>query len=73
MTSEIEPLWEVKDVMAYLKRGRSWVYEQVAAGTLPHLRIGVGGLRFDPAEVRTWALRQRSGHASVTPIRYTSP
>jgi len=68
-----EALWDVKDVMAYLKRGRSWVYDQVAEGTLPHLRIGVGGLRFVPSELRAWALRQRSGTATVHPIRYTSP
>ncbi len=68
--SDLEPLWAVADVMAYLKRGRTWVYDQVDKGTLPHLR-GDLGLRFVPAEVRAWALRQRGG-ATVTPIRYTS-
>jgi len=61
-----EPLWTVPDVMAYLRRGKSWVYEQVAEGSLPHLRVG--GLRFVPSEVRAWALRQRGG-ASIVPLR----
>jgi hypothetical protein len=71
MTPELEPLWTVADVMAYLRRGRSWVYEQVANGSLPHLRVG--GLLFVPAEVRAWALRQRNQAATIHPIRYTSP
>jgi predicted DNA-binding transcriptional regulator AlpA len=70
--TDLEPLWTVSDVMTYLRRGRTWVYDQVANGTMPHLRLGTDGLRFVPSEVRAWALRQRAG-ATVHSIRYTSP
>lgn len=70
--ADLEPLWTVAEVMTYLKRGRTWVYDQVAKGSMPHLRLGADGLRFVPSEVRAWALRQR-GSATVTPIRYASP
>lgn len=69
---DLEPLWAVADVMAYLKRGRTWVYDQVAKGSMPHLRLGADGLRFVPSEVRAWALRQRGGTATVHPIRYAA-
>jgi excisionase family DNA binding protein len=44
-------LWDVRDVAHYLKVSRSWVYQKVEAGLLPHLRVG-GLVRFDPAAIR---------------------
>lgn len=52
-----DTLWDARDVAAYLKVSRSWVYHQAEAGLLPCLRIG-GLLRFDPIAVRAFA---RSG------------
>ncbi len=49
-----ETLWDVKDVAAYLKSSRSFVYKAVEAGTLPCLRIGAM-VRFKPEVVRAFA------------------
>jgi excisionase family DNA binding protein len=44
-------LWDARDVAAYLKASRSWVYHQAEAGQLPCLKIG-GLLRFDPEVIK---------------------
>jgi excisionase family DNA binding protein len=49
-----EGLWDAKDVAAYLKASRSWVYQKAEAGLLPCMRIG-GLLRFEPSRIRAWA------------------
>jgi excisionase family DNA binding protein len=54
--SSDESLWDAQDVARYLKVSRSWVYHQVEAGLLPHLRVG-GLLRFDPDAIRASAKR----------------
>jgi predicted DNA-binding transcriptional regulator AlpA len=50
-----QPLWDARDVAAFLKVSRSWVYHQAEAGILPYLRIG-GLLRFDAQKIRDLAL-----------------
>ena len=62
-----DALWDVKDVAAYLKASRSWVYQRAEAGLLPCLRIG-GLLRFDPASIRAHARGERLEHARVIPL-----
>jgi excisionase family DNA binding protein len=47
-------LWDTKDVAAYLKVSRSWVYHRAEAGLLPCVRIG-SLLRFDPQVIRRLA------------------
>jgi excisionase family DNA binding protein len=49
-----EQLWEVKDVVAYLKVSPSWVYMHAQDGTLPSVRIG-GLRRFHPEAIRAYA------------------
>jgi predicted DNA-binding transcriptional regulator AlpA len=44
-------LWDAKDVAAFLKVSRSWVYHRSEAGLLPCVRIG-SLLRFDPEVIR---------------------
>lgn len=51
---EVEPLWTVHEVAAYLKKSVSWVRQASAAGRIPTLRIG-GSVRFDPDQIRAWA------------------
>jgi excisionase family DNA binding protein len=46
-----ESRWDVKDVAAYLKCSRSWVYKAAERGELPCLRYG-SLLRFDPEVIR---------------------
>lgn len=53
-TALSEPLWDAKDVAAFLKVSRSWVYLHTEDGTLPSLRIG-GLRRFDPEAIRAYA------------------
>lgn len=48
-----EPLWDAKDVAAFLKVSRSWVYQHAESGTLPSVRIG-GLRRFIPAQIRAY-------------------
>ena len=50
-----QPLWDARDVAAFLKVSRSWVYHKAEAGMLPCLRIG-GLLRFDPQKIRELVL-----------------
>lgn len=60
-------LWDARDVAAYLKSSRSWVYQKAEAGQLPCLRIG-GLLRFDPAAIRAYARGERPVPARVIPL-----
>lgn len=63
----VENLWDARDVAAYLKASRSWVYQKAEDGTLPSLRIG-GLLRFEPETVRRWARGELTA-APVLPLR----
>lgn len=51
-------LWNAKDVAAFLKVSRSWVYHHAEAGLLPCLRVGAL-LRFDPMVVRAFAFGEK--------------
>lgn len=68
MNENAECLWDVRDVMRYLKASRSWVYLKAEAGILPSLRIG-GLLRFDPEAIRAFARGEVRPGASVLPLR----
>lgn len=52
----IEELWTVKEVAAYLKMSRSGVYDRLTRinDKIPHLRLG-SAVRFDPDAVKAWA------------------
>lgn len=58
-----DALWTVEDVMAYLRASRSWIYQRVADGRLPCLRVG-GLLRFKAEAVKAWA----EGTAPSAPV-----
>jgi excisionase family DNA binding protein len=47
-----ESRWDVKDVAAYFKCSRSWVYKAAEKGWLPCERYG-SLLRFDPDAIRS--------------------
>jgi excisionase family DNA binding protein len=67
-----EPLWDPKDVAAYLRISRAWVYAAAADGRLPCRRIGAL-LRFLPADIRTYveAGATRPAVRSLKPTRRT--
>ncbi len=52
--TEIESLWTVQQVAAYLQASTSYVYKAAERGEIPCRRIGAL-LRFVPAAVRDWA------------------
>lgn len=69
----IKPLWDAKDVAAFLKTSRSWVYMQAEAGKIPHRKFG-GLVRFDEDEIRAWARGEEvevSRVSVITPLRYS--
>lgn len=53
MKSDDNTLWTVKDAADFLRVSRSWVYQRVASGTIPYLKIG-GLVRFDPEAIRAF-------------------
>jgi excisionase family DNA binding protein len=59
-----DSLWDARDVAAFLKVSRSWVYHRAEAGELPCLRVG-GLLRFDPEAVRAFARGETTNRARV--------
>jgi hypothetical protein len=50
-----EGLWDARDVAAFLKVSRSWVYHQAEGGTLPCVRVG-GLLRFHAQRIKDLAV-----------------
>lgn len=46
-----ETLWDVEDVSTFLGVSTSWVYNAVASGNLPVVRVG-SLLRFSPESMR---------------------
>lgn len=63
-----EALWTPKELGAFLKVSRSWIYARVEAGLLPCLHVG-GLLRFSPSQVKAWLESQQRQAAKVLPIR----
>jgi excisionase family DNA binding protein len=57
-SSEQRSLLDVASLAEYLGVSRSWVYQAVANGELPVVRIG-SLLRFEPQAVQAW-LRAKS-------------
>lgn len=55
-----EGLWTLEDVCDFLKMGKTWVRQQVAAGTLPVVRLGTA-VRFKPSAIKAWVERQEKG------------
>lgn len=55
-----EPLLDVADAAALLSVRRSWIYEAVRDGRLPHLKIG-RHLRFLRSDLERWVVAQRQG------------
>jgi excisionase family DNA binding protein len=61
-----EPLWTWRELGEYLGLKRSAVMALVSRSDLPCVYPG-GRRRFDPVEVRTWVLKQRTpGGARLT-------
>lgn len=52
---DLQPLWTIEDVAAFLKASKSWVYHAAQSGRLPCIRV-LRCLRFEPRAVKAWAL-----------------
>ena len=59
-----EQYWKVSDVVRLMQFKKSWVYEMVERGELPHMRFG-SSIRFVPAEVRAWAEARSTARAKA--------
>ena len=57
-TGEQFPLWDVNEVAAFMRVSRSWVYQRVEAGLIPHLRLG-GLVRFEPEAIKKFVRHDR--------------
>jgi excisionase family DNA binding protein len=57
---EAQPLLVVSDISKRLRVRDKWVYDAVAAGRLPHYRVG-RYLRFDTLEIEQWIKATRRG------------
>jgi excisionase family DNA binding protein len=53
-------LWTVRDVAAFLKIHPKTIYEWVARGEMPFLRIG-NRIRFNPSDILRWLRHQKEG------------
>ncbi|MCC6808580.1 MAG: helix-turn-helix domain-containing protein [Deltaproteobacteria bacterium] len=62
--TDLETMWDVNDVAKFLRVSRSWVYQRVEAGLLPHLRVG-GLVRFEPHTLREFVRRERLSASCV--------
>lgn len=62
-----EGYWTASDVARYFCVSRAWVYREVGADRLPHVRICGSLLRFRPQEIR--ALAAKSASAGDGPKR----
>lgn len=55
-SSDEEVMWDVEDVMHFLKVSADWVYRHFHNGDLPGRQMpGRGKLRFDPHQIRAFA------------------
>lgn len=52
------PLWDVTKVAEVMSVSKSWVYQRVEAGLLPHVRIG-GLVRFEPEAITKFVRHDR--------------
>ena len=53
-------LWTVPEVAEFLQLHPKTVYEFVARGTLPCVRLG-SRLRFDPRDIASWVSARKEG------------
>jgi excisionase family DNA binding protein len=57
-TNDGSPLWDVRQVAAFMNVSLSWVYQRVEKGLLPHVRLGAL-VRFEPAAIRKFVRHDR--------------
>lgn len=70
--AEIEPLWTIGDVAAYLQVSAHTVRKWHERGRIPSMKVG-RGVRFDPSAVRRWALSQRPSAPATEGRRRPGP
>lgn len=61
-------LLDADDVAAALGVSRDWIYAEVRAGRIPHVRLG-RNVRFRSQAVEDWIAGLESGRMSATPKR----
>jgi excisionase family DNA binding protein len=53
-------LWTAKDVAEFLAVTPGWVYAEVRANRIPHIRLG-RYVRFNPESIEAWAAEREQG------------
>ncbi|MGH2908411.1 MAG: helix-turn-helix domain-containing protein [Solirubrobacteraceae bacterium] len=53
-------MWEAEDVAEYLSVTKAWVYSEVRAGRIPHVRLG-RYVRFRKAALDAWLEQRETG------------
>jgi excisionase family DNA binding protein len=66
--SALGQLLDADEVAGALGVSRDWIYEQVRAGRIPHVRLG-RNVRFRAATIEDWLLSLESGTMSSTTKR----
>ena len=64
--SRSQAMRDVTWVAEFLGVSKSWVYQAVAGGRLPCVRIGAA-VRFDPSVIRAWVKGEGSGRTVRLP------
>ncbi len=67
-----ETLWDVDDVAGYLNVSTSWVYNAVASGNLPVVRVG-SLLRFNPDAMRDLVGGGKAASVTLPGCREVAP
>jgi excisionase family DNA binding protein len=60
-----EPLLDASEAARLLNVPRATIYELVRSRGLPHVRIGVRGLRFKRADLQEWITENTYGGSSA--------
>lgn len=65
-------VWTVADLAGVLQATTSWIYDQVEAGCIPHLRLG-RQLRFRPEDITAWLADQHQPARPPDPVLSARP
>ena len=60
----LEPLWDANQAAKFMGVSRSWIYQRVEAGLLPHIRVG-SLVRFEPEALRKFLRHDRVGASTA--------
>jgi len=63
-------LWNVQRTAEFLAMSPSWVYGAVAAGLIPHVKIGAA-IRFQPTSIQSWLKGEPPPSVAIRGLKLT--